>query len=107
STTLDEDTDLENPFGNLIIPAGTDFTFTGRGSTTDGESAWRLVGITVQELLPELTARVNSQSGEVLLVNTGDIPLAFDSYELRSSDAALRLGEGGWNSLSNQGLDSI
>lgn len=99
---------LPNPFGSLVIPAGIDITFTGLGSYQEtGISTWRLSGITVQEVFPELTARVNSQTGEVLLTNTGEVPLAFDSYDIRSSDGALKLGPGGWNSLSDQGIDTL
>lgn len=99
---------MPNPFGSLAIPSGTDITFTGLGSYQEGgSSSWRLVGITVEEILPEMTARVNSLTGEVLLTNTGEFPFAFDSYELRSGDAALRIGDGGWTSLSDQGVDTI
>ena len=96
-----------NPFGDLIIPAGADITLTGLESYNGGTSAWRLVTMTVEEVFPRMTARVNAQTGEVLLTNTGEIPLAFDSYELRSGDAALKIGNGDWNSLSDQGRDTM
>src|SRR5690606_10350308 len=90
--------------------AGTNITFIGLpGYREDdgGITNWRLVGITVEEILPELTARVNAQTGEVLLTNTGEIPLAFDSYEIRSEASELKIGDDDWKSLSDQGIDSV
>jgi hypothetical protein len=51
-----------------------------------------------------LTLEVNTVTGEVVLKNTGPIPVNMDFYRIESVGGALN--DGGWNSLSDQNFDA-
>ena len=68
---LDSSDDISDPFGGLVIPAGTDITFTGGGDPNDPDdgSQWRMPGFTV-ETVPEPSAALLLLMGGVAAIWT-------------------------------------
>ncbi|HEX6960425.1 MAG TPA: LamG domain-containing protein, partial [Lacipirellula sp.] len=58
-----------------------------------------------QVFKPTLVVDVNTLSGAVQLRNTTAAPLTIDQYQITSASGSLNLA--GWNSLSDQNVDSI
>src|SRR5690606_34901373 len=95
---------LADPFAGHVFAPGEEFTIKGTGGI---DSIWRIGGITVEEVLPQMKALVDSTTGEVRLSNSGTIPLSFDAYQILSSDGALKTGNSDWLSLSDSNVDSM